>query len=128
MMTHELDVGQGPAFNGARMRAREEAAQGLGPLLATSRGVERSPTKARFGGEAPAGLAAPGAGLGPRRATMRARGGGVELGQGAEERHSRFPGRGARLARRDEGACKRHVTEEATPPRLDAPPGNLGPH
>ena len=49
MMTHELDVGQGPAFNGARMRAREEAAQGLGPLLATSRGVERSPTKARFG-------------------------------------------------------------------------------
>ena len=37
------------AFNGARMRAREEAAQGLGPLLATSRGVGRSPTKARFG-------------------------------------------------------------------------------
>ena len=32
------------AFNGARMRAREEAAQGIGPLLATSRGVGQSPT------------------------------------------------------------------------------------
>ena len=34
---------------GARMRAREEAAQGIGPLLATSRGVGLSPTKAKFG-------------------------------------------------------------------------------
>ena len=39
-------VGDG---QGAHVRAREEAAQGPGPLLATSRGVGRSPTKARFG-------------------------------------------------------------------------------
>ena len=38
------------------MRAREEAAQGLGPLLATSRGVGRSPTKARFGAKPRLGM------------------------------------------------------------------------
>jgi hypothetical protein len=33
--------------------------------------------------------------------------------------------RGVRLARRNEGACRRHVTEEATPPdgRLAGKPG-----
>ena len=35
---------QATAFNAARMRAREEAAQGFGPLPATSRGVGQSPT------------------------------------------------------------------------------------